>query len=628
MAAKVAMMLDRQESVFFAHPRVMTNMQAQAGPRLGDMIDMKLLVLCPNRQDPNLKAICRIMDYIGIRYTVLATNEANLTKDYLWEGTHARYQGVVLSTGRLAEWNSAVTDWYDPLDDDEWNALRAYQVRFGIRLATFHGIPKVSMTTDALMIHEPASMVEEPLGLTLTDAGRQIFWYLNGNCRVPVFWGNAVSVTPMTIASTPLLEAADGLTYGAVWTASDGREYLALTFGHSDLSLHTLLLGYGVLNWVTRGVFLGQRKVTLSVQVDDIFNSNQLWDAGAGATGRGQIFRLTASDVSALVRWLDRVQKQANTHNLTLDFAFNGAAATPAPLDEAAVNAFTAHRERFRWINHGYTHLLLNDADQPESVQEIRRNHETARILDLARYEPVCMVTADMSGLTNLSFLTAAAACGVRFLVCDTSRPGWGNPSPNTPIPSNLQRAITLIPRHPNNLFYDVATPETWLAKYNQIYYAYWQRDLSLAQIIEEEAKQILNYLLVGDWDPLMFHQANLHAYDGTHSLLTDLLDEVLSKYDEYYREVPILSFSMRTIGEMMVKRAVYDQARIDASLVVGSGLILVADCDVDVPLTGVRILGANEKYGGQTMVTLSLKANVVRSIAAVDPIGYSCTAV
>ena len=603
---------------------MVTNLQAKAGPHLGDRIDMRILALCPDRRDSNLLALCRIMDYIGVRYDVFATNEADLTRELLWQGAHARYQGIILSTGYLAAWNSALTDWYDPLDDNEWEVLHAYQLRFGIRLATFSGIPRIAATTNALLIHEPAAPHAPPLTLTLTDVGSQVFWYLNKTCSIPVLSGTAIGVTPMTIASTPLLVAMDGLTYGAIWSTGDGCEYLSLMLGHSELALHTLLLGYGVLNWVTCGVFLGERRVSLNLQIDDIFNSNQLWEAERDAEAGDTIFRLAAADVDALVAWLDRMQRQRNAAAFTLDFAFNGAAATPAPLDQAAVSAFVQHRRRFRWINHGYTHLLLDTADQWASREEIHRNHETARILDLTPYEPDCMVTADMSGLTNPAFLAAAAECGVRFLVCDTSRPGWNNPSPNTPIQSAIQHTITLIPRHPNNLFYDVVTPADWAARYDQVYHAYWGRTLSIAEIIAEEARQILGYLLVAEADPLMFHQPNLHAYDGEHSLLSDLFDAVLAQYNEFFGDVPLLSLSMRTIGERMVKRTRYDQARIDASLVIGSGLILVADRDIDAPLTGVRMYGADEQYGGQTIASVALKADVVRSIPMADLVGYN----
>lgn len=595
------------------------------GPQPGDMIDMRMLVLCPHLQDPNLKALRRIMDYMGMRYDVLATSQADLTPDLLWRKTHAHYQGIVLTTGYLAEWNSALTDWYDPLSDDEWEALHAYQARFGIRLATFCGVPRVSVTTNALLIHEPVGAQEFPFELTLTDEGRRVFWYLQGDCRIPISSGTAIGVAPMTITSTPLLVAMDGLTYGAVWTTDDGCEYLALTLGHNDSALHTLLLAYGVINWVTCGVFLGERKVALSIQIDDIFTSNQLRDEDGSVGESGPIYRLTAPDIHALVHWLDRLHKERNAGDLALDFAFNGAAATPLPVDQAAVDAFVEHRRRFRWINHGYTHLLLDDADAASSREEIQRNHETARILNLAAYEPDCMVTADMSGLTNPAFLTAAAESGIRFLVSDTSRAGWDNPAPNTPIRSSIRHEITMIPRHPNNLFFDVATPRAWVAHYNEIYRSYWKRDLSFADIIEEQAKELLQYLLVGDIDPLMFHQANLHAYDGTHSLLSDLIDKLLAQYNEFFDSTPIQSLSMRAIGEKMVMRATYDQARIDASLIVGSGLILLANRDVNVPVTGVRIYGADVAYGGQTVATVALRANVTRSIPLNDLVGLNC---
>ncbi|MFN8464945.1 MAG: hypothetical protein U0X20_05315 [Caldilineaceae bacterium] len=599
-------------------------MQVKAGPRPGDMIDMKLLVLCPHRQDPNLTTLCTIMDYIGMRYDVLATSTADLSADRLWQGSHARYQGIILSTGYFAQPNSALSDWYDPLDDDEWQALHEYQARFGIRLASFCGIPRVSVTTNALVVHEPAGMDDAPLELTLADAGREVFWYLQGDCRIPVYNATAIGVTPLTVASAPLLEGADGLTYGAIWTTGEGCEYLALTVGHSPRALHSLLLGYGVLNWVTNGLFLGQRKVSLNVQIDDIFTSNRLWDQCTGGDDHGQIYRLTEGDVNATVQWLNRVQRQRNCRQMTLNFAYNGAAATPIPVDKAAVDTFVANRKRFNWINHGYTHLLLDDASHADSLLEIQHNQETARCLGLMPYDPDCMVTADMSGLTNPSYLGAAAESGVRFLVCDTSRPGWNNPAPNQPIASAIQPTITMIPRHPNNLFYNVAAPGAWEQQYNQIYQQFWQRNLACAEIIDAEACQILNYLCAADWDPLMFHQANLAAYDGTRSLLSDLLDAVLDGYNRYYGDVPILCPSMRTIGEMMVERAVYNQARINASLVIGSGLVLLSDRDVTVPLTGVRIHGADEQYGGQTLARFALKAHTVRSVPIWDLVGYN----
>jgi hypothetical protein len=107
-------------------------------------------------------------------------------------------------------------------------------------------------------------------------------------------------------------------------------------------------------------------------------------------------------------------------------------------------------------------------------------------------------------------------------VVSDTSIAGESNPSPNVGIVNQLQPAILEIPRHPNNLYFNAATPDGWTSEYDcnypQLGYAY-------AQILDNISDMFLANMLNGDIDPEMFHQPNLFAYDGTHSLLSDLSD-------------------------------------------------------------------------------------------------------
>src|SRR5206468_2897952 len=110
------------------------------------------------------------------------------------------------------------------------------------------------------------------------------------------------------------------------------------------------------------------------------------------------------------------------------------------------------------------------------------------------------------------------------------------NPSPNAGICSPGQPAVLMIPRHPTNLYFNVSTPAEWVAEYNSFYGQAglipppwgWGYDLNYEQILDRESQALLSYLLKGDIDPLMFHQPNLRAYDGTHTLLGDLLDATL----------------------------------------------------------------------------------------------------
>jgi hypothetical protein len=410
------------------------------------------------------------------------------------------------------------------------------------------------------------------------------------------------------------LVAPDGLVACAIRVHADGREGLALTMAHDEDLPHTLLLGYGLVVWVTRGIFLGQRRTHLSIEVDDIFGATQLWDVERQSVSSGPIYRLTSRDIHTVLSWLDHVRRcQPNAANLELDLAFNGGAANAE--NDPLVGYLLKNRERFRWLNHTFSHQLLNDTSFVASVREIQRNQGMAEELALQRYDADSVVTPDLSGLTNTQFMRAAREGRVRFLVSDTSRPGWDNPTFNTGIISPLEPEVLIVPRHPTNLFYNVSLPEEWVAEYNLRYRSYWQRDLTYDEILDEESEAIFGYLRRGDIDPLMFHQANLRTYDGRHSLLSDLMDCVLAKYNAAFGDVPICCLSLHDIGEAMAARAAYENAAIQAALVVGSGLVLATDRDVVIPITGVRVRESSEWYGSQYLSLLALPAPEGRTV-------------
>ena len=97
-------------------------------------------------------------------------------------------------------------------------------------------------------------------------------------------------------ATAPLLVDDAGTVYAATRTYPDGREALVLTFAQSPTAVHTLQLGYGVVSWVTRGLFVGEHHVYLAPQIDDFFLASQhLHEAGT--------YRITADDLQAFTSW-------------------------------------------------------------------------------------------------------------------------------------------------------------------------------------------------------------------------------------------------------------------------------------------------------------------------------------
>lgn len=622
------------------------------GPLHGDMINLRLLIIAADPTDPNYAAIVEALDYVGIPYDTLYTQTQRLEQNQLCQGSTAYYQGIIIATARGGQWRAEQAGWIDTLEPQEEAQIRVFCQRFGVRRLVCFCPPgtEVGAAPDDSASHlrlltqyiDPGDPTGDPackLALQLTTAGQSIFDYLRPDCAIPAGPLTAAFVpvetsahsaaskpagTPETGQAIPLLTTSDGLPCMVQIIYPEGDEELLTGVAHATDALHTLLLGYGLINWVTRGLFVGQRRVYLNIQVDDIFNTNQIWNPETESAAPGDTYRLTSEDIDVVIEWLARIRRHPLVESgFTLDFAFNGGGIDRNTSSDSLAENLIRHQDWFRWINHGYTHLNLNTAGLDECFSEIQQNHLAALTLGLDAYTTDAMVTSEISGLDNPRFLFAAKSLGIRYLVSDTSRPGWNNPSPNVGNRSRFQPEILVIPRHPTNLLYDVSTPQAWASRYNTIYRGYWGRDLDHAEILEREAETMLRYLLRFDMDPIMFHQANLRSYDGEHTLLTDLLERVIEKYAEYYLRAPIISLSMQEIGERMAMRALCNAANIRASLLVGNGLIVSADRAVTLSITGLHLEDASEFYAGQHHSTISLRAGETYRVPALNVVGF-----
>jgi len=191
------------------------------------------------------------------------------------------------------------------------------------------------------------------------------------------------------------------------------------------------------------------------------------------------------------------------------------------------------------------------------------------------------------------------------------------NPTPQTGIYNQYQPDILMVPRRPVNLYYNVTTPSQWTGEYNSIYHSYWGRDLSYGEILDKESDVLVQYMLRGEIDPWMFHQTNLRAYDGVHTLLGDLLDRTLDKYGSLF-VLPARSLTHAALGEWMANRMRYNAAGIVASIKPDQGtLTITASQSAVVPVTGL-CTASSETYGGQCVSHVSLSAGqtVTYSIA------------
>jgi hypothetical protein len=563
-------------------------------------IDARILVLAATGAETDLTAIRSTLDYLGTPYDVwlAAAHPGELLPTALSSGLHGFYQGVILATGDLG--HETPEGWQSALTVAEWQTLAAYEQGFAVREVSFYTYP----TPDYGL--NPAHAVVDPSGQTdahLTPAGAAVFGYLAPAGTLPI--RGAYTYLATASDGEPLLVDAAGDALAVTRFTPDGRHLLALTFDGSENALHSVALGYGIVSWVTRGVFLGERHVYLSAQVDDLFIEDDEWD-GSSTSSSSIVYRITGADLMAVDAWQAARQAQPATAMLALDFPFNGSGTSGIPGDTLTPAAI-ALQSHFKWINHTYDHDNLDATTVQQTTTQITRNNATAQTLGFTSYSPAALVTPDVSGLSNPSAMLACANLGVRFVVSDTSVPGQDNPGPNLGIPNALQPSVFEVPRRPTNLFYNVSTPDEWVAEYNFIYRGFWGRDLSYPEILDKESDVLVAYLFRGEIDPWMFHEINLRAYDGVHTLLGDLLDAALAKYQAVFA-LPVASPPFVTLGETVRRRTGYAAAAVQASIVPGPALVISSPTNVVVPVTGPH-QPTSESYGGQWITWVSVPA-------------------
>jgi hypothetical protein len=115
-------------------------------------------------------------------------------------------------------------------------------------------------------------------------------------------------------------------------------------------------------------------------------------------------------------------------------------------------------------------------------------------------------------------------------------------------------------------------------------------------------------YMLRGEMNPWMFHQPNLVAYDGVHSLLTNLLDATLAKYYSMYN-VPVLALSTDDIGGWMRERMVFRAADVSGVVAPDGAITITSASGATVPITGASVAGA-DAYGGDLIAHVTVRAD------------------
>lgn len=597
--------------------------------------DLKLLVISADGTEPSLAAIRAVLDQLGTPYDVTVLTQSGGKLPKLNDFSKGFYQGIVLTTGNLATCQGGPCRLALPAEG--WLALDKYAVTYGVRMLSYYTFPDPRYGiswTGGTAFAGPAQFL---------PAAAPVFPDLKRSAPLPLeytymYFANLAPAAGET--TTPIL-TLNGQTIGVLHKKADKREYLALTFDHNPNLLHSVALGFGLVNWVTKGMFIGKREAFYSPQIDDILIGSDLFDSTktecrpsgfildptSDPSGACPFLRISGSDLDGTATWQDRTNSSLG-YGIKVNMAFNGFGTTSAggaSSNDSLVASTRRQRSKFFWINHTYDHENLDcflpapnsgicmAATYAQSRSEIDQNTTIARNLDLV-FESNAMVTPNLSGLNNPSFLAAAFDRGIRHFVSDSSL-GASLPF-NTGRRSPINNSIILTPRRPTNVFYNTSNPSLGMPgslvdEYNYFYGPngisriggpggppFFTTEQSYQQILTTESDAVIKNMLRGEVYPVMFHQTNLWQYNTTNSLFSDLSDAILQRFNAL-SNVPVKSLSQAATGEYALDRMSFNQSGVSATLAPGLTLTIRVNRSARIPITGLCRLGCDQN-GGQ----------------------------
>lgn len=534
-----------------------------------DRVALRQLIIATDEQDVGLPAWTTILDKIGTPYDVLFARAEPLDSGRLVRADGVgRYNAVLLTSSTLF-FKEDTGRYRSAFDPAEWRMLWEYERTYAVRQAAVNGSPRGNPEDYGLQLRDEGPTGTGQVTVCLTAAGARVFDHLAPGARLPLtcsyVYRSRLTTSPGCWAE-PLL-TIDSDVVGVVGRSPDGRERLTLTFTLGAAQPIEDLLGFGLVRWATRGIFLGEQRHWINVDIDDWFNT---YDHGSVCDGRTR-YHLSPDEALAIRQQQRQLRERFPlAAGFTLNLAYNGRGAAVSASADPLTDALPCLRETFRWINHTFSHEPMNSMSYERSRDEIKSNLDAASALGLPVPHHI-LKTPEYSGLgvfrhpdpgrpphdlglgrSNAEMLRAAEDLGVRYLHGNMSfhshRPGCHNGGFYHP----LRPGLFVVPDWPTSIAWGATTPDQEVSSYAAIYgedaasagHAVGRGpdhgcDQAYDDIIDSEAELALRHLMAGSAYTHTLHQANLRQYVPGRSLAFDWLNALLVKYSAYYR-VPL----------------------------------------------------------------------------------------
>ncbi|WP_246614867.1 Agd3-related carbohydrate-binding protein [Paractinoplanes bogorensis] len=566
----------RAGKVALAKPAAAAKQKAPAAALAGlnDKVALRALVVATNTDDFGVPTWKTTLDRLGAAYDVLYTATTPVTVDTLVRPDGTGKYNAILLTNTMQVYAEG-SSYLNGLDSNEWNILWAYERNFGVRQASLYTSYGSWPEDYCLRSAGETSVGDTPLNVSLTAAGAGVFDYLKADAAIPVVQSYVykTSIAPGCAAESIATDGTNVL--GVRSTSVDGRERLALTFTLNQYLLQSDVLVYGLVRWATKGLFLGEQRHYLNVDIDDWFNTaDHYYPDGHIEYDPG--FQVSGHDMVNLDQRQDAIG-----NGFKFNLAFNGADIDPFAGSQCSpnggINELTATtkclKNDFRWLNHTLNHPELNNTSYAVTKAEILDNrnagaaiglNESAGVLKTPEYSGLGVYTVDPDDDTgvpvdhglegsNPNLLQAAKDLNIKYLHGNMSFASHKPAHFNASIVHPLEPAVEVVPDWPTNFAYFCTTPEEETAFYNSFYgpngkFPYWPTNRTYAQILDYETGIALQHVASGGINTHTLHIANVRDYGNGRTLATDWTEATVAKYKAIY-SVPLLNLDWSEIG-------------------------------------------------------------------------------
>jgi hypothetical protein len=628
-----------------ARPATATAAAAAAAVPQTTKTGLRALVLAVDANDWGVATWKQTLDQVGAAYDIVYTASTPLTSGTLVRPDGiGRYDAILLTSSSLL-YQDSTGGYVSGLDGTEWNTVWAYERDYKVRQAALYTSYGTFPEDYCLTGSSEGGVGATALNASLTSAAATPFSYLKSGATIPILQSYVYRDRMKAGCSGSAILTSGVDVLGVQTTSTDGRERMALTFTSNQYLLQSQLLPYGLFRWASHGLFLGEQKHYLNVDVDDWFNSSDVWVTGTGAVSPTQEWSMTAHDAyNASTQQTNLRTKYPLASGFTMGMAFNGgdanlnAGSTCSP--NGGVNALTATtkclKNSFRWINHSLDHPKMNSTDYATSKTQINQNLVVAGQLGLPvdktvfkspEYSGLGVYNPDPNndidpptdyglGASNQNMLNAAADLGVKYLHGNMSFKSHQPSCYNCGIYHPLKPSLLIVPDWPTNIAYFSQNPTQETDFYNFYYgpngkFPYYTQNQTYSQLISAESDQALQRIAAGSVYTSTFHISNLSDYSSGKTLLTDWADAVMGKYSAYY-SVPLLSQGWPALAQ-------YASARNAHFAELGAGVDAVYDSSTNqvtitspkagsVQVSGARATGYTT-YGAESTSSVTLAA-------------------